>query len=300
VRVRGRSAREQSGGGALLRGLVLGLVGTLGTLGPLAAGPVHAFTCTLAGGDGPNLAWDTRTVAVDRSGVGAELRDAVLIEEVMAASMDPWNRVGCSDIQLVVGPPTTDRLTGFDWAAGSGSPANHNILVFRNGDVSDPVDAWLHQLGALAITTVTFESHQGRLLDADIEMNDATFRFTACDGGQGCVVEFDLQNTLTHELGHVLGLDHSLIAEATMFASAPRADTSKRTLADDDEEAVCVVYPAGAAPGLCPGAPPRSPPPDVRFETTLCGAGPSSAPLGAFGCLLLFGRRWSRRRRRRG
>lgn len=261
--------------------------------------PALAFTCTIAGGEGPNLAWDARTITLARSGVGDELDNPARIEEVLAASMAPWNAIDCSDVELVVGQPTDDRIAGFDWEAGSGSPENHNIVVFRGDEAGDPLDAWLHQLGALAITTVTFESSEGRLLDADIEMNDVTFRFTACDPG-ACNVDFDLQNTLTHELGHVLGLDHSSVVDATMFASAPRADVSKRSLSLDDEEAICVVYPQDAAVGLCPGAVPREPPPDVRFEPTVCGAGHPEVPLGTLGLLFLAGRRRSRRRRPAG
>jgi hypothetical protein len=82
---------------------------------------------------------------------------------------------------------------------------------------------------------------------------------------------FDLQNTLTHEFGHLIGLDHNCTdaatrgipvdhlgqlapacarasAEqraATMFNQAGSGDIGKRDLAPDDIQAVCDVYPAG-------------------------------------------------------
>lgn len=253
--------------------------------------PALAWVCTIATAGGPNLAWAARSVTLSRSGVGDELDDPGLIDAALANASAAWTEVGCSDVALVLGPPTADRLVGFDWAAGSGMPQNKNILVFRNGDDDDPVDAWVHQLGALAITTVTFESNAGRLLDADIEMNDAQFRFSACDR---CDVDFDLENTLTHELGHVLGLDHSADVEATMFASAPRGDVSKRTLHEDDVEGVCTVYPAGRPTGLCPGAGPRASPPDVRFSASGCSSGvqaSSSAPVALAAVLAVIHQR---------
>ncbi|HEY4224054.1 MAG TPA: matrixin family metalloprotease, partial [Myxococcota bacterium] len=154
-----------------------------------------------------------------------------------------------------------------------------------------PLDAWLHDTDALAITTVTFESNQGRLLDADVEVNDATFAFSACDPDQ-CQVQYDLQNTLTHEFGHVLGLDHTTVADATMFPSAPEGDTSKRDLSDDDIQAILLIYPAGQPAGECYDGVTRVDPPHVRFTPTICGAGGSAAPvLGLSVLLTLFARR---------
>ena len=263
-------------------------------VGLLGAPRADAFLCTRAGADGPSLAWGPRTIELRRSGAGAEVAEAD-VERVALASMAPWNLLDCSDVSLVLGEPTVARLAGFDWAAGSGQAGNENLLVFRNDDPSDPVDAWLHQLGALAITTVTFESNEGKLLDADIEVNDTSFSFTSCDPeDDGCAVDFDLQNTLTHELGHVLGLDHSADGAATMFASAPRSDTSKRTLSADDEAAICTVYPAGGPAGECFGVA-REAPPNVRFEPTVCGAG-AGAPTGLALIALYFARPRTRRR----
>ena len=52
----------------------------------------------------------------------------------------------------------------------------------------------------------------GRILDADVEMNNFNFAFTV-DGTAPATAAgrpvADVQNTLTHELGHLLGLDHT-------------------------------------------------------------------------------------------
>lgn len=186
---------------------------------------------------------------------------------------------------LSSGEPTDDRLAGFDWRAGSDSPNNKNIVIFRNDTANDPIDRWLLSLDALAITTVTFEPSSGRLLNADIELNDVPARkFSACDN---CTVAFDLQNTLTHELGHVLGLDHPPsdqpdAAQSTMFKASSRGDLEKRDLAQDDIDGLCFVYPTGAPPEECTGDGWHEPP-DVRFVASLCAGG--TARVGVRRCV---------------
>lgn len=266
------------------------------TLVLLLAAALPGFVCTRAGDDGPSIAWDEREVVVRRSGASADL-DAQAIDGVLGRSVATWALSGqCTDVAPRVGPPTDTRIIGFDWAAGSGSPDNENIVVFRNDDEDDELDTWVHAMGALAITTVTWESHSGRLLDADIEVNDSRFHFTACDPGE-CAIDFDLENTITHELGHVLGLDHSAAGSATMYASAPRADLSKRDLDPDDVDGICAIYPAGEPTGECYGVE-RDQPPDVRFAPTLCAGGsPSSSWLVAIALVALRPRRRRRRPR---
>ena len=52
----------------------------------------------------------------------------------------------------------------------------------------------------------------------------------------------DLFNTLTHEFGHVLGLDHSDDLSATMFGSTDAGELTKRDLSDDDRDAIRYLY----------------------------------------------------------
>ncbi len=54
--------------------------------------------------------------------------------------------------------------------------------------------------------------------------------------------DVDLQSVATHEVGHLLGLDHSNLNRATMFY-AYTGGTSARRLHDDDVQGVCALYP---------------------------------------------------------
>jgi hypothetical protein len=59
----------------------------------------------------------------------------------------------------------------------------------------------------------------------------------------------DVQNTLTHELGHAMGLLHNAAdAKVVMYPSAPAGEVTKRVLAADDHEALRVLY-AASSPG---------------------------------------------------
>lgn len=277
---------------------------TVALVAATTASSASAFNCTRTPALGPSVFWPERLVEVRPVGGGFEVAAGGLAG-VLERGAASWTGPECSDLTVVLGEPSLQRVVGFNWHAGSGSPLNENIVVFRNDTPGDEVDRWVHTLGALAITTVTFDATSGRLLDADIEINDLSFSFTTCDpGAPGCQVVFDLENTLTHELGHVVGLDHPPndapnAFEATMFASASETDTEKRTLADDDIAGLCTIYPAESdVAGECYGVgrPTRS---SIVFEQTLCASGTSPgrfAPVLGLGLVLAL--RHGRGRRR--
>ena len=63
----------------------------------------------------------------------------------------------------------------------------------------------------------------------------------------------DLQNTLTHESGHFIGLAHSPVPGATMNATTQPGETLKRSLAPDDAAGVCAIYPEASGGCGCGG-----------------------------------------------
>jgi hypothetical protein len=258
--------------------------------------PADAYLCTRTSDTGPSLAWPTREITMRvTEGDGSELSEADL-DSAVRFSANAWNDVPCSDFVVIVGDTTRERRAGFDWAEGADSPANVHIVTWRSGDPDDLADTWLHPVSALAITTVTYVRTSGRILDADIEMNDGRFTFTTCDPAENCIVRHDLKNTLVHEMGHVVGLDHPpvnqpLVEDATMYSSAPEGETKKRTLADDDVDGICALYPVDAPTGECYGVQPVDPP-DIVVRETGCGGG----SLAVIGLPLVVGFRVRRRR----
>jgi len=230
----------------------------------------------------------------------------------MERSLAAWTTAmnGCGNLSLRMGSRTTSRTTGFDDRQGA---SNENVLLFRNrlcidviapgnachadGTCANSYDCWDFSAGTLAITTTTYNVRTGKLYDADLEMNASVHIFTTVDAPpctslaeSGCV-STDVQNTVTHEFGHALGLAHSPDSRSTMFAGAELGETSKRVLDDGSVEFVCTAYPAGGPTLDCDGSPL-----DLSEHTTSSCAAAPGGPLAALGLLLLgLGRRGARR-----
>jgi hypothetical protein len=69
--------------------------------------------------------------------------------------------------------------------------------------------------------------------------------FNAPGEGDGCyegVAKYDLQNTATHEFGHVFGLTHVSSTYNTMAPTATMGETYKRSLASGDVLGLRAIY----------------------------------------------------------
>jgi hypothetical protein len=187
-----------------------------------------------------------------------------LVVTAARAAAATWSHesVACSGFELQISVEENSDAP----AANDGK----NNMVFRRS-------AWPYDPSALAITTVFARQDTGIILDADVELNavdGGRFKWGDLVAGIGTGVHVeDLQNTLTHEFGHLLGLDHNCflsgasrrgvdnngvqvpdcdrasqeIQDATMFAAVAPGDTMRRTLTDDDIAGSCAIYPASSA-----------------------------------------------------
>jgi MYXO-CTERM domain-containing protein len=93
-------------------------------------------------------------------------------------------------------------------------------------------------------------------------------------------------NTAVHEIGHLVGLDHSLEPGATMEATAALGEIQKRDLSEDDLAGLCDMYPAGEGPVTCPPARPleecgEAPVRDDGGAPIACGCGASGGAADA-------------------
>jgi len=161
---------------------------------------------------------------------------------------------GISGIELA--PAADDTIAGY--AVGQ---SNRNLVGV--------LPTWPYAGGSdtLALTTVTFRPNTGEMLDVDLEVNGAvSWAFDAPASDQ-----YDLEAVLTHEVGHMLGLAHSPVVDATMHPTYTPGAIEMRTLTPDDEEGICTVYPNRAqrlaGSGLVP--------------STVCNLGPGG---GTDGC----------------
>jgi MYXO-CTERM domain-containing protein len=211
-------------------------------------------------------------------------------DKVAAAIADAtaaWPGAGsCSYLKFVVDAPEAGEV-GLDFI---------NRIVFREDQWCRPGPPMLcYDSSASAITTLFFidkagDPRDGEILDADIEVNAVDFAVGICDETGTCTTSgsglvYDLPNILTHELGHLLGLDHTCwtgagpqptdgagqpvpaceppaslpagVVDTTMFPFAAPKEIKKRTPETDDIAGLCGKYPLAMDPGTCvPAMPP--------------------------------------------
>jgi hypothetical protein len=163
-----------------------------------------------------------------------------------------------------------------------------NLIKFRDTTWGRPAvgtdPARTYSPNAAGITTAVYidqasSSRDGEIVDADIELNGVNFDISASGvtNGPPGLCHAELQNTLTHELGHLHGLEHPCLAagdparvdnlgnpvpscssalpakilDATMYNFQECGETKKETLTTDDIQLMCDVYPTASDPKTC-------------------------------------------------
>ena len=81
----------------------------------------------------------------------------------------------------------------------------------------------------------------GQIIEADIMFNPQTSYSTSLITPEGA---FDLASVATHEVGHLLGLDHSNILSSTIFPTVVAGVSFPRDTEIDDRVGISTIYPA--------------------------------------------------------
>jgi len=168
---------------------------------------------------------------------------------VIQTAAQSWNDVNtCYGVLNAVG---YDPALGHKTPALDGTDGQNSIFFDRTGANFPPGTSIIEFVRSIIDLT------DGHTLDADMVANDRDFywsttspNLTPAPPGQ---ISVDLQSVVTHEYGHVLGLDHTSVANCTMIPFII-GDTRQRSLELDDRTGASVIYPESAARGLSPGA----------------------------------------------
>lgn len=227
----------------LIRGVAgrsLSLLRTLGIVffvGLFLADSLQAFT--IISNAGKPARWANGEVSFVLYGVPTEFHSAI------DSSFGVWESVSNTNLNITNLGTTT--------SASSSQDGNNTISWidsnWRNLSFRPPSNA-------LAVTLSSFSSSTGLVVDADIFFNAEYFDWKVVDPSNSDDGAFvDVQNISTHEVGHLLGLDHSSqdyfetdddLYEATMYYASGTGETSRRTPKSDDINGIRSIYPSEA------------------------------------------------------
>ena len=260
-------------------------------------------SCSL---DGEFAHWKSGCISYAVQADGSEVADvsADELRELLDSGFRSWSEVQCSPGSAAT-PPLSSHYRGntacdeVEYNCGAASD-NANIAMFRDDD-SDLSPF------TIALSTIIANLRTGEILDVDIEINSQDFDFYLDDASASDEAH-DLRLVINHELGHFLGLSHTLTPGALMRSEYEGSD---QLPVADDIAGMCSILPASmtdpsctanAVLDACVGRDGRCPV-AVKAKESGCslalesGAASGGAPAAALAAasLLLLGR--ARRRR---
>jgi matrixin/carboxypeptidase family protein len=152
------------------------------------------------------------------------------LESAFRQAFQAWSAISTATITFAEGQPT----------APSVKPGLDQVNLITTN--LTPSEWAVYGVDAMSLTNVLSSVTTGQILEADIIFNPNAGFSTEATAPPSLA---DLQAVATHEIGHLLGLDHTPLASAVMFPLAA-GDRLSRTLTADDMIGVSTLYPTAA------------------------------------------------------
>lgn len=252
------------------------------------ARPASAFECKLSESFSyVSLSWQTRLISYGVREPGSSQLEGTLVTRAVHDAFEQWTTPSCTDVQFK------------DEGSLNEDTPDVNQVVFEP-------DTWKYARDAVALTRTTYGTEDGVIHSAIIEVNEATFQFV--DASTGCSTQdpaYDITAVLTHEVGHLLGLDHTknfshATTDPTMAPEVGPCEMDKRSIEPDDIMGLCLLYPVGEPPGHCKRIPAQADPyvGNAAFGCSLMDADRDEG--STLGLLALIGVFFGTRARRSG
>ncbi len=220
---------------------ILALLGTL-----LFVPAAHASSLELAAATAPQrqTKWSAKTIRISISSSlnssATGIKPGSDVAGAVKRALETW--ASAANLNLITLASNHQSISPSSGGDGISlitiAPTLENLAAFSEGNNT-------------ARTRLFFDPETGEISEADIVINpfpyaaDGTPLLFSTDGARGT---YDLESTLAHEIGHLLGLGHSSVLGSTMQASQGLngtyglAATTERSLSDVDRVAVLDVY----------------------------------------------------------
>ncbi|HZB45088.1 MAG TPA: matrixin family metalloprotease [Pyrinomonadaceae bacterium] len=196
----------------------------------LAPPPARAYTLQLNSTATVQFRWPTTTVTIALSASlnspPANIKAGSDVVGAARRALQRWAEAGNISFNVVASTETRVQQDGVSLITVSPTSG----VTFTNP-------------GQTGRARVFFDAATGAISEGDVAVNPAT-QFST----DGTPDTFDLETTFAHEIGHVLGLEHSGLAGALMQPRQTRNGTfdlaaiRRRVLSDDDRAGLRAIY----------------------------------------------------------